>query len=180
MKQILVASGNPVKITAALEGFQAMFPKEQFEAMGASAPSGVADQPMTDNETYTGACNRVAHIAKEHPNADYYVGIEGGIQETGDELEVFAWVVIRGKDGMVGKGRTSTFFLPPPLTKLVREGMELGAADDAFFGRTNGKCENGTVGILTGDVVDRTKYYVEAMAMALIPFRNPNLYQKPQ
>ncbi|MEA2092741.1 MAG: DUF84 family protein, partial [Patescibacteria group bacterium] len=55
-------------------------------------------------------------------------------------------------------------------------GKELGEADDIVFQRNNSKQENGAVGILTGDVVDRTKCYTEAVILALIPFKNVNLY----
>ncbi len=44
------------------------------------------------------------------------------------------------------------------------------------FGRTNSKQGNGAVGLLTGDVIDRAAYYVHAVILALIPFRNPELY----
>ena len=77
---------------------------------------------------------------------------------------------------MVGKGRSGTFFLPPKIAELIRQGKELGEADDIVFGRTNSKQENGAVGILTDGVVDRTKYYTEAVVLALIPFKNERLY----
>jgi non-canonical (house-cleaning) NTP pyrophosphatase len=34
----------------------------------------------------------------------------------------------------------------------------------------------GAVGILTGDVLTRTTYYEPAIILALIPFKNPELY----
>jgi len=49
--KIVVASKNPVKIEAALQGFQAMFPDEQFEAEGVSAKSEVSDNPMSHEES---------------------------------------------------------------------------------------------------------------------------------
>ena len=57
----------------------------------------------------------------------------------------------------------------------MRQGIELGHADDQVFGRSNSKQQNGSVGLLTGDVVDRTAYYVQAVILALIPFKNPTL-----
>lgn len=153
-----------------------MFPNEQFEVKGISVPSGVSDQPMNDEETYQGALNRVENASKAYPDADFCVGIEGGIEEKNFEMEAFAWILVRAKDGIVGKGRTGTFFLPPQIVALVREGKELGIADDIVFGRTNSKQENGTVGMLTGNVVDRTAYYAQAVALALIPFKNKELY----
>ncbi|MEA2092675.1 MAG: DUF84 family protein, partial [Patescibacteria group bacterium] len=56
------------------------------------------------------------------------------------------------------------------IIELIKEGKELGEADDIVFQRNNSKQENGAVGILTGDVVDRTKCYTEAVILALIPF----------
>ena len=175
-KEVVVASKNPVKIEATKVGFEKMFPGEGFSFRGESAPSGVSDQPMTDEETFTGASNRVKNLAEVMP-ADYWVGIEGGLQvrEQG-EMEAFAWVVIRDKDGAVGKSRTATFFLPTEMARLVAEGMELGTADDIVFGQTNSKQKNGTVGNLTEGVITRSSYYSEAVVLALIPFKNPSLY----
>ena len=91
-------------------------------------------------------------------------------------MEAFAWVVVKTKENRFGKGRTGTFFLPPRVAELIKQGKELGDADDIVFGRTNSKQENGAVGILTDNVVDRAKYYTEAVVLALIPFKNKQLY----
>lgn len=48
--------------------------------------------------------------------------------------------------------------------------------DDILFNRSNSKQEDGAVGILTGRIIDRTKYYLEAVILALIPFKNEKLY----
>jgi inosine/xanthosine triphosphatase len=175
MIQIIVASTNPVKLQAALHGFQRMFPGSAFEVQGISVPSGVRDQPMTDAETLQGAFNRAANARQAAPSAQFWVGIEGGVEVMGEELAAFAWVVVLSANGC-GKGRTGTFFLPPQVAVLVRQGMELGEADDLVFGRLNSKQENGAIGLLTGDVVDRAALYEQAVILALVSFRNPELY----
>ena len=58
----------------------------------------------------------------------------------------------------------------------MRQGLELGQADDIVFGRSNSKQANGAVGILTDDVIDRAQLYEPAVIFALIPFKNPDLY----
>ena len=176
MKKIVIASKNPVKINATLSGFQKMFPNEQFEIESVSVLSGVSDQPKSDSEIFSGAWNRADNACKEKPDADFFVGIEGGTEEKNADMEVFAWVVIKAKGNGFGKGRTGTFFLPPQISELIKQGKELGEANDIVFGRINSKQENGAVGILTDNVVDRTKYYTEAVVLALIPFRNKKLY----
>lgn len=174
MKTIIVASTNPVKIEAARLGFEALFPGEQFHAQGIDVPSGVSAQPHGDAETLQGAQNRADGAAAQCAG-DYFVGIEGGVFDDAAGMQVFAWVVVRSADGRVGKSRTGTFFLPSEVAVLVRQGLELGDADDRVFGKTNSKQANGSIGLLTQDIMTRTSYYVHAVMMALIPFKNPQL-----
>ena len=174
--KIIIASKNPVKIQSTLQAFQAMFPTQPFEIEGVSVDSEVSNQPMSDQETLDGANNRVKNAKKQYPNADYWVGIEGGIIVNNGEMETFAWIIIHSKT-MKGKARTCGFFLPPKVAALVRQGYELGDADDMVFGASNSKQTNGASGLLTGNVITRTKLYQPAVVLALIPFRNQALYQ---
>ena len=175
MKTIIIASNNPVKIQAALQGFQRMFPAEEFTIRQLSVPSGVNSQPFTDQETYLGACNRVDSAFQMDPQADFWVGVEGGVEEQDGELSAFAWIVIRSKNRR-SRSRSGTFLLPKKLADLIRQGIELGEADDIVFNRSNSKQANGAIGILTGDVIDRTELYLHAVILALVPFKNDDLY----
>jgi len=175
MKTIVVASNNPVKVQAVRLGFGTMFPKQSFELHSLPVPSGVRDQPLSSHETLQGAYNRACAASKAYPQADYWVGIEGGIEAEGEEMAAFAWVVIYTAQ-LTGKGRTGAFFLPPAVVNLIRQGYELGEADDMVFNKNNSKQVNGAIGILTGDVIDRTRLYEHAVILALVPFKNPELY----
>jgi inosine/xanthosine triphosphatase len=174
-EMIVVASKNPVKISAALEGFSRMFPNSAYTAHGVSVASGVSDQPLSNDETLLGAKNRVQNARSLEPDADYWIGIEGGIASHDDSFQTFAWIVVMDKKGLTGKSRTSSHFMPEEVVRLVREGMELGDADDEVFGHQNSKQRNGSAGLLTGDVIDRSAVYVQAVILALIPFKNPHL-----
>ncbi len=51
-------------------------------------------------------------------------------------LECFAWVVVRSPCGGTSHARSASFSLPPAVSELMlREGLELGDADDRVFGR---------------------------------------------
>ena len=93
MKKVIVASTNPVKIESTQIGFAKMFPDESFDVQGVSAPSEISAQPMSSDETLLGATNRVRNVSDLVSAVDYWVGIEGGIEDAHEELEVFAWVV---------------------------------------------------------------------------------------
>jgi inosine/xanthosine triphosphatase len=175
MKTICIASTNPVKLNAAEAGFKAMFPGEDFSIKGVSVPVSVSAQPMSDAETLRGATERATNARSTAPDADYWVGIEGGVEDIDGEMNAFAWVVVLDNARM-GKGRSGAFILPPKVAELVRQGVELGEADDQIFLRNNSKQQNGAIGLLTDDAVDRVQLYVPAVIFALIPFKNPSLY----
>lgn len=176
MKRIIVASENPVKLNATEQAFTKMWPDEEFVVQGVSVSSEVSDQPMTSQETYDGAFNRARNAESTEPKADYWVGLEGGIEDGDHGMEAFAWMVVRGAMGRIGKGRTGSFYLPEEVAGLVREGKELGEADDIVFKETNSKQAGGAVGLLTDGLIGRTDYYEQAMIFALIPHKNQDLY----
>lgn len=172
---VIVGSRNPVKITCTESGFHQAF-NSSYLVEGLNVGSGVASQPMGDVETYQGALNRAQNSKLVFPEADFWVGIEGGVDEFQGEMLAFAWVVIIDREGKIGKAKTSVFFLPKSIAKLVKSGMELGKADDHFFQRENSKEQDGAVGILTNGVLDRKNYYQQAVLLALVPFIKPELY----
>lgn len=174
-RTIVVSSGNPVKIRAAAEGFERMFPDTSFTTKSVKVASGVPDQPATDQETLQGAINRVRNAQEQEPHASFWVGLEGGVHTVDDEVQCFAWIAVLGRDGMMGRARTSTYFLPRETVKLLRTGMELGDADNLLYNKTNSKQQTGTVGILTGDLITRQSLYADAVLLALIPFKNTQL-----
>jgi len=175
MKKIVVSSLNPVKSEAVKKGFKRMFPEEEFEIIQIAGESGISDQPMTDLESRRGALNRAINARRVVPDSDFWVGVEGGCDYLDQDLVAFAWIVVQG-DGKQGSARTALFRLPKDVQRLVESGLELGHADDRVFGDEDSKQNSGAVGLLTGDVVTRTTLYEQAVILALIPFKNQDLY----
>lgn len=173
--KILVASKNPVKINSVFNGFERVFKHKTINVEGVSVSSEISDQPMTITETFTGAKNRVKNIKTQSLDFDFIVGIEGGLEVFENQYYAFAWVII-DNGSKIGKARTASFMLPPKITQLIEQGMELGHADDIVFGQSNSKQKQGSVGILTKELIDRTEYYTPAVILALIPFINDELF----
>lgn len=177
-EKVVVASQNPVKIRAAREGLELAFPDLSLEVEGVGVEVGVPDQPMDDATTRRGARLRVKAARTTRPEAAFWIGMEGGIHPDEDgRLFAFAWVAV-ARDGCdrTGESRTANFELPPEVARLVREGMELGHADDVVFGREGSKRDSGAVGLLTHDVIDRAGLYAPAVVLACIPHLRPELY----
>ena len=174
MPLAVVASANPVKIEALSLALRRLLPQQTWEVQGRDLPSGVADQPMSDAETLQGALNRARRARQAVPQAQLWLGLEGGIEEIDGRLRCFAWAQMLAP-GLSGRSRTATHDLPEEVARLVRAGHELGDANDRVFGRHNSKQGSGSVGLLTGDALTRRDYYVQAVLLALIPLRNRDL-----
>lgn len=179
MKTVVVGSTNPVKVTTAKEAFAAVFPETPLTFISFAAPSGVADQPFGSDETKQGAYNRARASQTAYGEADFFVGLEGGLEVDGDAYWAFAWMCVLGKDGTTGFGRTGSFLLPPGLCALVRAGHELGSASDEFFNEHNSKQKGGTIDLLTNGLIDRKAFYNDALIFALIPFMRGDIYHTP-
>ena len=81
--KVVITSKNPVKINAVKNAFERVFPKIQFQFESVSVSSGVPDQPKGDEECIRGALNRV-EAAEKQIKADYWVGLEGGVDDSSD------------------------------------------------------------------------------------------------
>jgi len=171
MIKVVVASLNPVKNKAVEEAFLTLF-KVKIDIQSIDVPSEVKEQPLSDLETFKGASNRAKNSRNIFPEADYWVGIEGGVDLfESDYYHAFGWVyIMRGEK--VSFSRSSTFPLSIEITDMINKGKELGTITDELFGLKESKKKGGIIGVLTNGVVDRKELYVQPVQFALIPFLN--------
>jgi inosine/xanthosine triphosphatase len=175
MPSIALASKNLAKIEATLNGFKKMFPESTFIVEPRSVESRVRSQPISTAETLHGATNRLHRIRELVADADYYVAIEGGIEDKDGEVQVFAWILVQSQN-YISKSQTARFRLPNEVAELIRRGQNMGDASQRILPVDHLSFQGGSVGILTSQVIDRAAFYEHAIILALIPFKNASLY----
>jgi len=176
--KVVVGSRNPVKINAVRMALTTLLVGEHtdvsLECLGIDAPSNVAEQPMTADETRLGAINRV-NYCQQHHQADYYVAIEGGVDNFSYGPATFAYIVIADKQKQ-SIGRSAILPLPPVVYQALQAGEELGHVMDRLFNTLNIKQKGGAIGLLTQGAATRQSNYTEALLLAMAPFIYPELY----
>jgi inosine/xanthosine triphosphatase len=175
MVRIIVGSKNPVKINCIKKVFSEYF--KNIEVRGKKVDSQVSRQPKSEEEIIQGAKNRTEHIFEKY-KPDFAIGIEGGLEYLDGKPYTFAWVCIKSKEGKIGLGRTASFPLPQKIEKLINNGKELVEAGDIIFGTKNSKQKMGAIGLLSKEVLDRTKLFEQGVICALLPFINKKLYSR--
>ena len=173
--KIAVGSTNPVKVTAVRTTITRVWPEAEITAV--SVPTGVSEMPMTDAETIAGARNR-AIAACDQINADFGIGLEGGVHPNGTGLYLHGWVVAVDKNGREGVGGAARLPLPQHIANRVLAGEELGPVMDDILNEHNIRQKGGAVGALTNGLVLRSETFALAVAYALAPFVSPSLYDK--
>ena len=168
--KIAVGSTNPVKINAAKEALQALYPRARFVAI--AVDSGVPAQPIGDTQIITGAIKRARRVLKL-TQADLGVGLEGGLIRTPHGLMSSAWCAIVDKAGKISLGGGMHFHLPDSVAKGIDQGKELGQVMDELTGKKDVKKKMGAVGILTNGVLNRTEEYAHLVKLAMVKFLSP-------
>lgn len=174
---VTVGSTNPTKITPVTEIFQHHFP--EVRVVGVAVTSGVSDQPKNDDEMYQGALNRANAALKQVEEADYGVGIEGGLHKYSYGWLERSLIVIVDKKGQIGVGASGGLVLPPAvMQKVLKENKNLEEAMDELFGTTKIGEGIGMFGLLTKEVVTRSEGVRHGVAFALARFLHPDLYEE--
>lgn len=172
---VAVGSTNPVKAESVSQAFCQCWPDEQLEVESVAAPSGVPAQPMSDVECIEGARNR-AILSRERLDADYGVGIEGGLVHVGGLWFNGGWVAVTDRKFREGLGSTFRVPVPPEVVRRIEHGAELAEALDETLGVTDTRYGIGQFGHMTGGAVTRTHGYADAVAAALARFVHPGLF----
>jgi inosine/xanthosine triphosphatase len=168
---IFLGSTNRVKINAVTLAASETWPS--VKVIGVNANSEVSDQPWGDEETRIGAENRAKAALEEGKRqklSDEFIGIgmEGGVfEEKNGELWNTVWTAIVDTEGNLIVANGERFLLPLSLSKLIREGKEMGPAMDELIGSKDIKHQHGMIGVITKRFIDRTEMYAGLAKLAL-------------
>lgn len=168
MKRVVVGSGNTAKLTAVREAFELIWPEEQWEVVAVPVDSGVRNQPLSDDEAIEGACNR-AREALAAQDADFGVGLEGGIQQHGNRWFACGWMAVCDRAGKEGIGSSVRMELPESIVQAIVGGKELRTAADEYFGELLLK-DSSFFGRMTKNHITRVRGYRDGVVSALATF----------
>jgi inosine/xanthosine triphosphatase len=172
---IAVGSTNPTKIRPVKAVFAKLF--THVTVKGVSVDSGVDDQPMTDEVMYNGALNRAKNAIKKVKDAQYGVGIEGGLHKYSYGWFERSLIVIVNRKGDIGVGSSGGLALPNRILKRIHEGKNLEEAVDELFGTHKVGEGIGMFGLMTNNVVTRAAGMKHGVAFALARFLHADLYK---
>jgi inosine/xanthosine triphosphatase len=170
---VIIGSTSPVKVNATKQAFETYFDKVRVK--GIKVPSKIKPFPTSDEETFQGALNRV-NAASEQIQAEYYVGLEGGLQNLKGYTLVKQIAVIK-KGDQISVGLSSGYTAPESLIKQLDMTSDKSRNIlDKYFGKKEILSKEGVIGVLTNEILNRTLISRDAVICALTRFINPQYY----
>lgn len=172
--QIVIGSRNPVKIQATQQAFDLFFP--QITITPVTVDSGVKPFPTSQTETLQGALNRARAAQKAFPEAEYAVGIEGGVITIDVYSFVQGFTVIINGDTL-GIGGSAAYEVPSSILKKIDPKKEASKHEiSSLLGKSDLFQQEGVIGILTKKQLTRTMVYRDTVICALTRFLSPEQY----
>ena len=152
--KIAIGTKNPAKVKAA----QLACRELGGELLSVNVPSGVSEQPFSDDETIEGALNRARNALNE-TGADFGIGLEGGVVQTPYGLFVCNWgalITSEGDQFIAGGARIK---LANAVAQELNRGRELGPVMDEYTKKQDIRKSEGAVGVFSNGRITRDRMF---------------------
>ena len=176
--KILMGTKNPGKIEGARQAFEKYFDNVEIE--GIPVNSDVSSQPLNE-EVFQGAKNRVKNL-KEYANknnikADFYIAVEGGIQNLlCEEWIAYNTAVVVDNKGLRSIGISQGFPIPDKyIDEIIK--TELGKVMDRIFKENELNKGQGGESLLTHGELTRIDLIRNAFIAALTKHINGDIWK---
>jgi inosine/xanthosine triphosphatase len=169
--KIFVGSTNEVKVGAVREIIQDYEHLSRAVVEGVKTESGISDQPKSLEETTRGAMNRARSARGD---GDFGIGIESGLMQVPNTksgyMDVCVCAIFDGSEFHLGLSSAWEFPNKKVMELILKGGLNMTEAvhKAGLTTSTNIGAENGAIGILTKNRVDRKEYTKQALRTALI------------
>jgi inosine/xanthosine triphosphatase len=166
-----VATLNPLKISAVKAAFGSFF--GEVDVYSFKPRSTLPKQPL-DEQIPSGAIARAREAIELGYN--YGVGIEGGLVHIGGGAYLTGFSAAISSNGEMHGAWGLAWECPPGIRERVERGEELGTIMDELLGRTGVKEQEGAIGVLSKNKIDRLRVTTDSVIAALVPFVNQEFY----
>ncbi len=146
----------------------------KYQIVGVSADSGVSDQPLIEDETVKGAVNRAKNAFKQVSDADFAVGLEGGLHKAnGSDYFLVCGVAIVDNTQKVYIGLGGQLELPKEVSNSIKNGEQFGEVIREYEAK-NKNDENAS--LLVESLISREASFTQAINNAYLTYKNKKHY----
>lgn len=173
--KLIIATTSPPKVQAIEEAIARCpyFSGQDTEILTLKVPSDISDMPTSMTENMLGARNRAENARNIEPDADFWIGMEGGTDFIGEKSYLFGVVYILAKNGEWHFGVSNMVEVPRIFHEnIYYKKKELWPILSEITGVADASKKNGAFGAWTDDMFTRKDQFIFAFLSAIAPFYN--------
>lgn len=155
---MVLGSKNKAKVKAV----ESCFPKNKI--LTVNVESGVADQPLSDEETRNGAINRAISAQKLRKQA-IGIGLEGGVMFIDSEPFLCNWGAMVTVNGDLYTAAGARISLPKQFSQKLNDGHELSNIMDEYVNKKDIRNHEGAIGIFTNGEILRNDMFTHVVKL---------------
>lgn len=122
--KVVVGSKNKDKVKIVEDALKNLHLDVDIDSV--EVDSGIADQPLDREITKKGAINRAKNARKSKPEADFWIGLEGGLHEYDEEYHLVTLACLIDKEGNQYIDEGEEIHLPEEVSKRAKKGEWFG------------------------------------------------------
>lgn len=146
----------------------------EIDIRGYRVDSWIADMPLTLTDLRTGAQNRARAVRILCPEADYFVGMEGGVyrDSVGDDYWLTGLVYMENQEGAGHLGYSCHMPVPAIVVEKLYDGSgrDLEQIMHEIAGVENIGDHAGSFALWSNNMLTRTDQFRLATQCAMVPF----------
>lgn len=156
--KIVLGSANKAKLKAV----ESCFPRNKI--LTVNVDSGVADQPLSDEETRKGAINRAISAQKLHEQA-IGIGLEGGVMFIESKPFLCNWGAMVTVNGHLYTAAGARISLPTQFSSKLKARHELSDLMDEYVNKKGIRNHEGAIGIFTNGEILRNDMFTHVVKL---------------
>lgn len=170
--KVALGSANEDKIKILQETLGEFDP--HLKIKGVKVSSEIGEQPLSEEKTIRGAIKRAVKALEIESEADFSVGLEGGLQKIeGGGYFLICAAAICDKNGQIFLGLGSKLQLPRKVSEEIKKGGFFGIVIRDY---EKGHKEDRNLKSVTQFLIKRREPFSEAMRNAYFCYKNKKHY----
>lgn len=160
MRKIVIGSLNPDKIGILQKVLREI--NFKMEVIGVKADSQVSSQPLDKDSTRKRAINRAHNARAAFPEADFWIGLEGGLHNYQKGYFLVSFACLLDKKGKQYIGEGEKIRLPKTVSQKIKQGEWFGKVIREYAQEHN----------LNQNLITREKPFSQAIKEAFKKYQN--------
>lgn len=175
--KIVLTSKSKIKLLVVEEALRNLFVNQDFNIVQFDIEDK-GSEPVGEENLILQLQSSIKKAKELETDAVFYVAMEGGVKIVDEEMEEIAFVIVADSLGKQARSQAVSFPIPNEVAMKVKVGISFADAVNEVYATNDIKNNQGFVGLLTDNLIDKRSLYLQPTIIAFSKFVKSNWFWK--